>query len=152
MDIIVNRKHFLPNCTIGTLEVVFQKLPILPIYVCDTLEPHAIDWSKESKVHGKTAIPCGEYEVEFRFSKKFLGNMPYLKDVPNFEGVMIHKGNAPKDTKGCILVGHNCQSEKGEPLPKLINSKIKYDLLWKFIIQARKKNEPIKIIIKDDRR
>ena len=152
MKIIVKRQHFLPNCTIGTLEVIFQSVPILPIYICDTLEPHVIDWSKEEKVDGKTAIPSGEYEIEFAFSQKFNKNMVFLKCVPHFQGVMIHPGNSPKDTKGCILVGHNPRASMDEVAPSLINSKIKYDLLWKFLVQARKKNESITIKIVEDRR
>jgi hypothetical protein len=49
------------------------------------MEPHAIDWSTEEKVKGKTAIPCGEYVVEYKRSSKFKKQMPYLVDVPNFE-------------------------------------------------------------------
>ena len=152
MEIRVKRQYFLPNCTIGTLEVIFQSVPLLPIYICDTLEPHAIDWNNEDKVKAKTAIPCGEYEVEFAFSKKFARNMAYLKNVPHFEGVMIHWGNLPKDTHGCILVGHNPRANTDAIAPKLINSRIKYDLLWKFLVQARKKNESITIKIEEDRR
>lgn len=152
MKIEVTRHTFLPNCTIGHLEVTFDKIPLLPIYVCDTLEPHAIDWETEKKVDGKTAIPCGEYETEFAISKKFKMNMLYLKNVPHFEGIMIHTGNRPKDTRGCILVGNNPRPSMNEILPKLIDSRIKYNLLWKMIVEARKKNETIKVIVKEDRR
>ena len=152
MVIKVRRHSFLPNCTIGHLTVIFESVSsLLPVYVCDTLEPHAIDWSKEKKAHGKTAIPCGEYEIEFAFSKKFHQDMMFLKDVPHFEGVMIHWGNLPKDTRGCILVVHN-PIAGGEIAPKLNSSRIKYNLLWKIILAARKKNENVKIIIEEDRR
>ena len=54
----------MPNCTIGQVFVQLDEKPEAPIYVCDSMEPHAIDWSKEKKIMGKTAIPCGEYDVE----------------------------------------------------------------------------------------
>ena len=71
---------------------------------------------------GKTAIPCGEYDVEYRRSTKFKKLMPFLKDVPNFEGVMIHTGNRPCDSKGCILVGNKPRNNVGIILPRLIHS------------------------------
>ena len=124
----------------------------LPIYVCDSLEPHAIDWSKEKKIKGKTAIPCGEYDVEYRHSIKFKKQMPFLKKVPHFSGVMFHTGNRPCDTQGCILVGENPRNKVGIILPQLINSRVKFNVLEKFLMQAVKKNETIKVIIKEDRR
>lgn len=72
---------------------------------CDTLEPQWRDLKKEKKVRGKTAIPEGEYKIVMSPSAKFGKNMPYLLDVPQFEGIMIHPGNTVDDTKGCILVG-----------------------------------------------
>ena len=36
-------------------------------HFADTLEPRAIDWSKEEKTLGKTAIPEGTYKVEMRY-------------------------------------------------------------------------------------
>ena len=72
---------------------------------CDTLEPQWRDLKKEKKVRGKTAIPEGKYKIVMSPSAKFHRNMPYLKDVPQFEGIMIHPGNTVKDTMGCILVG-----------------------------------------------
>lgn len=153
MKIEITRHTFLPNCTIGHLVVVFDTVKcVLPIYVCDTLEPHTIDWETEQKVDGKTSIPCGEYETEFAYSKKFAKNMLYLKNVPHFEGVMIHTGNSPKDTRGCILVGTNPRPSMDEILPKLIDSRIKYNLLWKLIVRARANDEKITILVKEDRR
>ena len=74
-------------------------------YFCDTLEPHCIDWSKEKKVAGKTAIPEGTYKVKVAWSPKRKRNVPWLQNVPHFSGIQIHPGNYPNDTRGCILVG-----------------------------------------------
>ena len=73
-------------------------------YFCDTLEPHCIDWSREKKVAGKTAIPEGRYKVRVGWSPRRGRNVPWLKKVPHFKDIQIHVGNFPKDTRGCILV------------------------------------------------
>ena len=74
-------------------------------YFADTLEPRTIDWNKEEKVAGKTAIPEGTYKLEMRFSTKFKTQMPFLQNVPHFTGIMIHVGNSVRNTSGCILIG-----------------------------------------------
>jgi hypothetical protein len=149
MDIIITRQYFLPNCTIGILEIKFDDVPICPIYICDTLEPHAIDWSREKKVKGKTAIPCGRYRVKYRYSEKFRRPYPFLVNVPNFEGIMIHCGNSPSDTEGCILVGHNPRASMDMIAPKLISSRVRYNLLEKYINKAMDKKEPVYVEIKN---
>lgn len=100
MIIKVERLYKKENYTIGSLSINGQ-------WICDTMEPHCIDWNKEKKIKGITAIPEGTYEVEMRKSRKFGKTMPFLKDVPHFTDVMIHTGNIPKHTQGCILVGFN---------------------------------------------
>lgn len=78
---------------------------------CYTLE----DTHREEKIAGETRIPAGKYKVKLRefgghyekYKKKFAGHkgMLWIQDVPNFEDVLIHYGNEPKDTAGCILCG-----------------------------------------------
>lgn len=90
------RKWFTPNSTIGVL--TFGK------FECFTLE----DFRRkpgELKVWGETAIPAGRYKVIVNYSQRFKKLMSQLLDVPNFDGIRIHKGNTKANTSGCILVG-----------------------------------------------
>ena len=69
---------------------------------------------KRRKVYGQTAIPAGRYRIQLRvsprlkdkpYAKPYGGKMPYISGVPGYSGVMIHPGNTPADTLGCILPG-----------------------------------------------
>jgi hypothetical protein len=81
-------------------------------FECYTLE----DEARTSKVWGETRIPEGTYEIGFRtegghharYMRKFGDfhkGMLHVKDVPNFEYILIHIGNDDDDTAGCLLVG-----------------------------------------------
>ena len=94
-------------------------------YFCDTLEDTdrglrqdmAVPVLRAKKRKGITAIPTGRYMVTLKVkSPKYSlrkqydfcgGYVPRLVNVPAYEGVLIHIGNYPKDTEGCILVGKN---------------------------------------------
>ena len=83
-------------------------------YFCDTLEDTVRDLNKngkfdngEKKVYAKTAIPYGTYEIKWTYSPRFKKYTPQLMNVPSFEGIRIHAGNASADTEGCLLLGEN---------------------------------------------
>ena len=105
MKIQVKRRYFAPTYTIGTMYIDGERF-------CDTLEDKNRDTNHngqfdgdEVKVKHETAIPFGTYKVIIAKSPRFDRDLPRLLDVPNFDGVLIHRGNAPEDTSGCILVG-----------------------------------------------
>lgn len=78
---------------------------------CFTLE----DEKRSVKVWGETRIPAGVYNITLRtvgglhnkYSQRFYNHkgMLWLRNVPNFEYILIHVGNDDDDTAGCILVG-----------------------------------------------
>ena len=95
-------------------EYTIGKLYIDGEYFCDTLEPPTRDLNKngifdngETKVKNDTAIPFGTYNVIVNLSPRFKRDLPRLLNVPDFDGVLIHRGNTKNDTSGCILVGEN---------------------------------------------
>jgi hypothetical protein len=94
MNLKLVRKTFTEESTIGELSVNGK-------FECFTLE----DKVRAVKIHGKTAIPAGIYEVVITFSDRFRKPLPLFLNVPNFAGIRIHSGNTAADTEGCILVG-----------------------------------------------
>lgn len=76
-------------------------------FVCFIIE----DGYRENKVSGVTRIPAGTYKigrkVDGRFFEKYkpegFSFVPELLDVPNFSGILIHRGNTVIDTRGCLL-------------------------------------------------
>lgn len=110
------------------------RLSIDGVRFCDTLEDTdrglrqdlPVSVLKAKKKKGVTAIPTGRYRVTLAVqSQKYKdrqqyafcnGCVPRLLNVPAYEGVLIHIGNTPKDTEGCILVGEN------KVVGKVINS------------------------------
>lgn len=118
MELLLDRKYKKSGYTIGNLYVD-------GVWYCNTLEDTDRGLSsdmelasiKAIKVPGKTAIPTGRYEVvlnvvSHKYAKKkafesIKGKMPRLKAVPGFSGILIHTGNSPSDTEGCLLVGYN---------------------------------------------
>jgi hypothetical protein len=126
----VKRLYKKDTYTIGVLMVDGEKFS-------DTLEDKVRDLKSEKKVYGETAIPAGKYKVVMSMSSKFKRVMPYLENVPQFTGIMIHPGNTIKDTLGCILVGEN--KKKGQ----LVNSRKYSDELNKRINEAIERKEQV---------
>lgn len=129
MKLTLQRRFRGETYTIGTLFIDGVRF-------CDTLEDTDRDTNRngvfdggERKIAGMTAIPVGTYAVVVNVSPRFRRELPRLLNVPSFEGVLIHRGNTPGDTAGCILVGEN--REKG----RVINS-TPYELELTFRIKA----------------
>lgn len=130
-------------------------------FLCWTLEDEdrglhqemPLNQIKARKVKGKTAIPKGTYKIQLRISpsfkdkwyaKPFGGKMPYLQNVPGFEGVMLHPGNTPDQTSGCILPGMLQGSIRGRVFDSVIAWQ---DLMNFYIWPAYQRKEEIWLTI-----
>ncbi|MDR3133039.1 MAG: DUF5675 family protein [Prevotellaceae bacterium] len=141
-----------PGYTIG-------KLSIDGAYFCDTLEDTdrglkqtmTVEEIKRLKQAGITAIPAGTYYVLMHIvSPKYStrdaykhigGKLPRLANVPGYDGVLIHIGNYPKDTEGCILVGKN------KAVGAVLESTETFNKLYPILKAADDKGEQITITI-----
>lgn len=132
MELKLKRTTRKADYTIGDLYIDGQ-------WSSNTLEPHAIDWETQEKTPGRTAIPEGRYRIRLARSAHFGRAMPYLQAVPHFTGVMIHPGMTARDTKGCILVGHN--TIRGT----LLRTRQTFDALMARLTAADKRGERISI-------
>lgn len=129
MKLLLKRIALKDNYTIG-------KLYIDGKYFCDTLE----DAVRDVKIKHQTAIPKGIYKVTLTASPRFKRILPRLHDVPEFTGVLIHRGNTIDDTSGCILVGEN--KKKG-----MVLNSTKYEVeLVTILTKSNSKNITIEII------
>ena len=107
--------------------------------LCNTLEP-AI--GKKVKYGKGCCIAPGIYSVDFHYSPKFGKYMLTLCGVRGRSGILIHSGNTPKDSAGCILVG------KRENVGVLANSRDTLNMVFDRCLDVIGK-EPITIIIKN---
>ena len=80
-------------------------------------------------------------------SPKYGKIMPRLKDVPGFEGILIHSGNTYVDTSGCILVGKNSEVGKVTSSKWYFNDPKNSTNLYSQLEKAYKDKEEITITI-----
>ena len=143
MKILVDRYNTTSTHTDGLLFIDGK-------FECYTLE----DTFREEKVKGETRIPNGTYKVELRevggFHSKYLAKygdtfhkgMLWIRNIPNFEYVLIHEGNDPSSTSGCLLLGSTADKDKAF----IGGSSIAYSQAYKKIIKAFENNEKVHIV------
>lgn len=143
MKITIERKYKKESYTIGSLFINGK-------WLCNTLERKDRGLTQtmprfdlmKAKVFEETAIPTGSYLVRMSYSTKFKARRPYLLDVPGFSGIMIHEGNKPSDTAGCILVGKN--TVKGQ----VLESRATLGSITSMILEAEGRNEPVVVTVR----
>ena len=135
MELILKRTRFLEDRILGNISVRDEEGVK---WTFQTLELPDRDNQKEV-----SCIPAGSYDVVKRWSKKYKNHFMLL-DVPDREGILIHVGNYPRDTRGCILVGTDVRDIDNDNRPEVVNSKTAMERLNILL----KNEQDIKITIK----
>ena len=143
MEIKLIRKYYQAKYTIGRLYVNNR-------FFSDCLEPPSLHLTERSalgtiliaKYKGYRAIPTGRYRILITRSRRFGRWLPLLMNVKGFEGIRIHPGNKPEDTRGCILLGFN--RRKGY----VLDSTRCVLTLVKMMTEAMEKGEKVFVTVK----
>ena len=125
-------------------------------FLCYTLE----DEHREEKVFGETRVPAGTYRITLRttggFHSRYLKKygemhkgMLWVRDVPNFEYILIHTGNTDEHTAGCLLVGDSQQANFGNSNGMVGSSVQAYKRIYPEIAKALENNEEVTICYRD---
>ena len=121
-------------------------------FLCYTLE----DEHRETKVMAETRIPTGTYRItlrtvgghQSRYIKKY-GDMHkgmlWVRNVPNFEYILIHTGNTDEHTAGCLLVGDSQQANFGDSNGFVGSSTQAYKRIYPPIAAALEAGEEVTI-------
>jgi len=143
-----------------TLGILFERENIYKGYkkklLCFTIE----DEKRTQKIFGETRIPEGVYEIKLRteggfhnrylkqYGSDFHKGMLWITNVPNFEWVLIHKGNTDDDTAGCLIVGDDCKQNVTQS-GMVPNSNNAYKRIYPKILNSILSGETVLIEYKD---
>ena len=122
-------------------------------FLCYTLE----DEYRDEKIKGETRIPSGTYKITLRtvggfhgrYEKKYGGmhkGMLWVRDVPNFEYILIHTGNTDEHTAGCLLVGDTQQQNITKSKSGFIGASVDaYKRIYPSIASAIERGDDVEI-------
>ena len=132
INLLLIRNTFSKKSTIGELFLNGER-------ICDTLEN---SWQDNQR--NISCIPEGVYPVRLRLPRES-ATRDYLhllvQEVPNRDFILVHRGNFPSQTQGCLLVGLGTEQDV------VHNSVLAMDLLIKEILHLGGEN--INLIIKN---
>lgn len=110
LELTLTREKFLEDRTIGRLSVG----DVVSYWILEDAFREIVGVPVEQwKVPGKTAIPMGRYRLVWHDSPRFGKKLPMLLGVPGYKYVLIHSGNKPEDTEGCLLIGSDFDERNG---------------------------------------
>ena len=125
-------------------------------FLCYTLE----DEYRTKKVYAETRIPSGTYDLTLRkvgrmdakYKKKFRDmhkGMLWVRNVFNFEYILIHIGNDDDDSAGCLLVGNTQYSPLVKDKGFIGNSTDAYKYIYPYIADVLDSGQKVTITYVD---
>ena len=115
------------------------------------------DEHREEKVMSETRVPAGTYKITLRtvggfhgrYSKKYgemHKGMLWVRNVPNFEYILIHTGNTDEHTAGCLLVGDTQQQNITKSKSGFIGASVDaYKRIYPSIASAIERGDDVEI-------
>ena len=101
LTLILTRTRQTGKAVLGKLVIPFSQIPLYegePDSRVNTIE------------NADFIIPAGTYPLARTWSPKFKKLLPIVEDVPDREGIRIHRGTIPEHSTGCILTDMTGQS------------------------------------------
>lgn len=132
MKLIVERIKEIHDGTIGRFRLVSQdRRVLLDGFTLEPVGPDTVERGRDKR------IPAGVYQATWHESDKFQRLLPllYSEKVPKDRRILIHSGNAPKDTQGCILLGNNADEYGVSDSKKALEAFLKLTLKKEFQVE-----------------
>ena len=95
ITLILTRTSKTGNAVRGSIVLPFTQYP------CSDREEE--DITIKTLENADFIIPAGTYPLKRTYSYKFKKLLPILENVPDREGIRIHRGTKPEHSQGCIL-------------------------------------------------
>lgn len=129
----LHRDAAFPDRTLGRLRAYGADGALA--FACHTLEPA---WRKNVAAQPwqtASCVPNGFYALTPRTSEKY-GRHLLVEGVQTRELILVHAGNWPKDTRGCILPGLTRGDISGDKRPDVGQSRVALDRLLALVGQG----------------
>ena len=123
-----------PDSTLGVM--LEDTIPF-----CLTLE---LPW-KDNKPN-ESCIPKGEYLCN-RVTKIKHGVCFEVFDVPNRTDILIHKGNFPTDSRGCIVLGEQFEEALSPAADKVVTAVLASGQAYHEFMMRLDKQDQFKLVI-----
>ena len=94
IKILLQRTRRKGKAVVGKMTIPFSRFPV---------KDDEQDATVATLENADYIIPAGTYHLARTWSPKFKKLLPIVEDVPDREGIRIHRGSIPEHSTGCIL-------------------------------------------------